>query len=104
MGFAIQMIENKQAILSVQKCKDNVKDMQNKSGLFWILRQRNLYYSIKNKQGKFAKLSNNVRLMMMENIEINIFGVSQLIEQRKQDFLIWFRNTFERNYNEMRIL
>lgn len=75
--------------------------MQNKTGLFWIKRQRNLYYAIKNKQGKFAEISDQARMKMMENIEINVFGVSKLIEQKKQEFSMWFRNIFGHNYNEM---
>lgn len=91
-----------QVILNCQNCKDALKDMQNKSGRFWFKRQVKLFLAVRNKKGRFAELSDKARLNMMENIEINVLGHSRFTEQRKQEFLAWFRNTFGRNYNEIK--
>ena len=87
--------------MSLKECYSALEDMQNKSGSYWIKRQHNLYYAIKNKKGRFAEISETARVKMMEDIEINVFGVSKILEQRKQYFLRWFRNTFGYKYNEM---
>jgi len=87
--------------MSLKECYSALEDMQNKSGSYWIKRQHNLYYAIKNKKGRFAEISETARVKMMEDIEINVFGVSKILEQRKQYFLMWFRNTFGRNYNKI---
>ena len=76
--------------------------MQNKSGSLWIKRQQNIFNAIKNKQGRFAKMSESARIKMLEQIEIDVFGIKRFIRLRQEKFLLWFKQTFGYKYNEMR--